>query len=61
MSSNASRMNFQVRRPATAKVGYSGLNQEQEHGGSERGAMPTCGLDDTCCSDALQASLAQGQ
>eukprot|EP00965_Chrysotila_dentata_P160443 5297582-Pleurochrysis_carterae.AAC.1 len=29
MRSNASRMNFQVSRPATAKIGYSGLNQDQ--------------------------------
>ena len=29
MCSNASRMKFQVRRSATAKMGYSGLNQEQ--------------------------------
>eukprot|EP00965_Chrysotila_dentata_P113999 3769796-Pleurochrysis_carterae.AAC.1 len=29
MCSNASRMNFQVSRPAIAKIGYSGLNLEQ--------------------------------
>eukprot|EP00965_Chrysotila_dentata_P154840 5116733-Pleurochrysis_carterae.AAC.2 len=25
--------------------------------GSERGAMPTCGLDDNCCDDAFQANV----
>eukprot|EP00965_Chrysotila_dentata_P094013 3107125-Pleurochrysis_carterae.AAC.1 len=29
MCSNASTMNFQASRPATARMGYSGLNQEQ--------------------------------
>eukprot|EP00965_Chrysotila_dentata_P256736 6212647-Pleurochrysis_carterae.AAC.1 len=33
----------------------------QERGGSGREAMPTCGLDDKCCSDVLQADLAQGR
>eukprot|EP00965_Chrysotila_dentata_P167322 5525000-Pleurochrysis_carterae.AAC.1 len=28
MCSNASRMNVQASKPATAKMGYSGLNQE---------------------------------
>eukprot|EP00965_Chrysotila_dentata_P162874 5379023-Pleurochrysis_carterae.AAC.1 len=29
--------------------------------GSERGAMPTCGLNDKCCNDVLQACLAKGR
>eukprot|EP00965_Chrysotila_dentata_P256363 6212518-Pleurochrysis_carterae.AAC.3 len=48
------------------RTDYSGLYQEQrctfqERGCSERGAMPTCILDDKCCNDALQAGLAQGR
>eukprot|EP00965_Chrysotila_dentata_P059605 1977702-Pleurochrysis_carterae.AAC.1 len=64
-------MNSQVRRPAIAKMGYLGPNQErcskrcakfQKRGGSGRGAMPTCGLDDNKrCNDALQTGLAQGR
>eukprot|EP00965_Chrysotila_dentata_P037445 1245542-Pleurochrysis_carterae.AAC.1 len=65
MCSNASRMNFEVSRPATAKMGY--LNQEQRRAkfqlspGSGKGAMSTCGVDDNCCNDALRAGLAQGR
>eukprot|EP00965_Chrysotila_dentata_P262265 6214514-Pleurochrysis_carterae.AAC.8 len=31
----------------------------QKHGSSGRGALPTCGLDNKCCNDAIQAGLGQ--
>eukprot|EP00965_Chrysotila_dentata_P018511 616513-Pleurochrysis_carterae.AAC.1 len=66
---------FPGQQTCNCKMGYLGLNQEQNapsrcskrrakfqwNAGLERGAMPTCGLDDKCCNDALQAGLAQGR